>query len=105
ALIFAESTATRAAPAAKRSSAARGTAGIVIGDCRVRLLNEVQLSSARTGILEVAVAEGETVQSGTVVARLRDRLQQVSQAIARREASNDIDARFARKASELAQAK
>ena len=104
-LFAAGSPTTRAAPGAKRSSVARESAGIVVNDCRVRLLNEVQLSSARTGILELAVAEGETVKSGTVVARLRDRLQRVNHAIAEREASNDIDVRFARKASELAQAK
>jgi multidrug efflux pump subunit AcrA (membrane-fusion protein) len=104
-LIAAELPATRSAPAAKRSSAPREPAEIVISDCRVKLLNEVQLSSARSGILELAVSEGEAVKSGTVVARLRDRLQQVSRAIAQREASNDIDVRFARKASELAQAK
>jgi multidrug efflux pump subunit AcrA (membrane-fusion protein) len=104
-LFAAGAPATRAAPGSKRSNISREPAGIVVDDCRVRLLNEVQLSSARTGILELAVAEGETVKSGTVVARLRDRLQRVSHAIAEREASNDIDVRFARKASELAQTK
>ena len=104
-LLAAGSPATRAAPGGKRTSVSQEPAGIVVGDCRVRLLNEVQLSSARTGILEMAVAEGETVKSGAVVARLRDRLQRVGHAIAEREATNDIDVRFARKASELAQAK
>jgi len=104
-LLAAGSPPTRAAPGSKRSSVSQEPAGIVIGDCRVRLLNEVQLSSARTGILDMAVTEGETVKSGAVVARLRDRLQRVSHAIAEREAANDIDVRFARKASELAQAK
>jgi multidrug efflux pump subunit AcrA (membrane-fusion protein) len=104
-LAAAGSTKTRAAPSARRSSGSQEPAGIVVDDCRVRLLNEVQLSSARTGILELAVAEGETVKAGAVAARLRDKLQRVSHAIAQREASNDIDVRFARKASELAQAK
>jgi multidrug efflux pump subunit AcrA (membrane-fusion protein) len=101
-LLAAGSPLTRAAPGGRRSGAAPEPAGIVIGDCRVRLLNEVQLSSARTGTLEVAVTEGETVKSGSVVAQLRDRLQRVGHAIAQREAANDIDVRFARKASELA---
>jgi multidrug efflux pump subunit AcrA (membrane-fusion protein) len=104
-LLAAGSPLTRAAPGGRRSGAAPEPAGIVIGDCRVRLLNEVQLSSARTGILEVAVTEGETVKTGSVVAQLRDRLQRVGHAIAQREAGNDVDVRFARKASELAQAK
>lgn len=104
-LMAMDSSPTRGAPPAKRSPSLREPGEIVVGDCRVRFLNEVQLSSARTGILELAAAEGETVKAGTVVVRLRDRLQQVGQAIARREASNDIDVRFARKASELAQAK
>lgn len=104
-LVASGSTTTRAAPGTRRASTAHEPAGIVVKDCRVRLLNDVQLSSARTGILELTVAEGESVKSGTVVARLRDKLQRVSHSIADREASNDIDVRFARKASELAQAK
>jgi membrane fusion protein, multidrug efflux system len=94
-----------AAPPHKRAGAAQESAEIIVGDCRVKFFNEVQLSSARTGILELVATEGETVTAGTVVVRLRDKLQQVSRAIAQREASNDIDVRFARKASELAQAK
>ena len=89
-LVAAGAPTTRAAPATRRATASQEPAGIVVSDCRVRLLNEVQLSSARTGILELAVAEGETVKSGTVVARLRDRLQRVGHSIAEREASTAL---------------
>jgi multidrug efflux pump subunit AcrA (membrane-fusion protein) len=99
------SSSTRAAPAAKKAATSPERSEIVVTDCRVRFLNEVSLSSARTGIIETTANEGETVKVGTVVARLRDRLQQVTRSIAQREATNDIEVRFATKASELAQAK
>lgn len=80
--------------------------GVVeVSDCRVKLLDEVQLASARTGIVEMVASEGETIAAGEIVARLRDGLPQIGHAIAEREATNDIEVRFARKASELAQVK
>ncbi|MBS0262896.1 MAG: efflux RND transporter periplasmic adaptor subunit [Planctomycetes bacterium] len=95
----------RAAPPAKKSLATVEPAEILVTDCRVRFLNEVPLACSRSGILELTANEGDTVKAGTVVARLRDRLQQVTRTIAQREATNDIEIRFAAKASELAQAK
>jgi RND family efflux transporter MFP subunit len=92
-------------PRPRRASLVAAPAEIVVGDCRVRLLKEVQLASARTGIVDTVAVEGETVRAGAVVARLRDNLLRVARAIAEREAANDVEVRFARKASELAQVK
>lgn len=55
-------------------------------------------------LAEVA-AEGAVVSAGQTVARLRDHLLRASLAIAEREAANEVEVRFARKASELAQLK
>jgi membrane fusion protein, multidrug efflux system len=92
-------------PAKFREQPSAAADVIVVPDCRVRLTNEVQLASARTGILEMVVAEGEPISRGDVVARLHDELPHIGHAIAEREATNDIEVRFARKASELAQVK
>jgi RND family efflux transporter MFP subunit len=96
------------APVAPRAKAAHNSPArreIEIPDCRVRLLSEVQLASSRTGIVDVVAGEGEVVRAGAPVAKLRDQLLRVAQKIAEREAANDVEIRFARKASELAQVK
>ncbi len=91
-------------PRGAKSPAARGELASV-PNCRVKLLDEVQLASERTGIVDTIVAEGDDVRAGEVVVRLRDGLLRAGHAIVEREASNDVEVRFARKASELAQLK
>lgn len=76
-----------------------------VPQCRVRLIDEVQLASEQTGILESLAVEGSQVPAGNIVAQLRDRSVRASLAMAEREATNNIDVRFAGKASELAQLK
>lgn len=76
---------------------------LTIADCRVSLLSRTNVAGERMGILEVVeVREGDLVQAGQVLARLRDQLAQAALATADREARNDIDLRYAKKASELA---
>lgn len=76
---------------------------IRLSDCRVKLVDEVELAAERTGILDFVVAEGTTVQADDVVARLRDDVPRAGLAVVTRQAQNDVDVRYARKAGELAQ--
>lgn len=78
---------------------------ILIPECRVNLVNEVSLSCERAGILEFVALQGAVVRQGEVIVRLRDAIARSTYLIAERESSNDIEIRFARKASELAQLK
>lgn len=89
----------------RAAEAAQTSKSFDVDDCRVRLIDDVQLASARTGIVESVVVEGEVVESGQIVARLKDEILQAGLAITERQAENDIEVRFARKASELAQLK
>ena len=93
-------------PAAARQAATpSGSEPFQVPQCRVRLMDEVQLASEQTGILENLAAEGRYVAGGSTVAQLRDQSVRASLAMAEREATNDIDVRFAGKASEHAQLK
>jgi multidrug efflux pump subunit AcrA (membrane-fusion protein) len=73
--------------------------------CRVKLLDDVPLASERSGIVEETVTEGATVEAGQVVVRLKDHIARAAMAVSEREAGNDIEVRFSRKATELAQMK
>ncbi len=84
-------------------SKARGP--IVVPDCRIHVVNEVSLACERSGILDFAVAQGGFVKQGEVIARLRDSIARASYAIAEQESANDVEIRFAKKASQLAQLK
>lgn len=78
---------------------------IVVPQCRIRLNDDVQLSCERTGILDVVVQEGTEVKAGSVVAKIRDDEVRANLAVISKEASNDVEVRFAQKATELAQVK
>lgn len=76
---------------------------IEIPDCRVSLITRATLAGERAGVLEsIQVHEGETVEAGELIAQLRDAVPRAALEAADREARNDIDLRYARKASELA---
>ncbi len=78
---------------------------IVVPECRIHIVNELSLSSERSGILDFVTPQGTFVKQGQVIAQLRDAIARASYSIAEREASNDIEIRFAKKAGELAQLK
>jgi multidrug resistance efflux pump len=82
-----------------------GSGAIVVPQCRIRLNDDVQLSCERTGILDVVVQEGAEVKAGSIVAKIRDDEVRANLAVISKEASNDIEVRFAQKATELAQIK
>ena len=80
-----------------------GVSPIVLPNCRLRVVHDVQLASERSGILAYVVPAGSYVKAGTTVAHLRDSVARASLAIAEKEAADDIEIRFARKATEVAQ--
>lgn len=78
---------------------------IVVQDCRISALNAASLASERNGILERVVAPGELVKQGEVIAQIRDASARAALRVAEKEAASDVDLRYARIASELAQLK
>lgn len=78
---------------------------IVVPECRLKVAHEVELSCERGGVLDFVAEEGSQVQQGQVIVLLRDAVARATYAIAEKESANDIEVRFARKASELAQLK
>jgi len=78
---------------------------VEVEEARVRLMDDVQLASPRTGIVERVPSEGDEVGLQEEVVRLRAEVLEAGLRITARQAENDIDVRFARKASELAQLK
>jgi macrolide-specific efflux system membrane fusion protein len=95
----------RGAGAAHAAGAGRTEQAVTIPQCRVQVVDEVHLAAERGGILAEVAPAGAYVASGSVVAQLRDSVARAGLAIAEKEAANDIEVRFARKAAELAQLK
>ncbi|QDT36187.1 Multidrug resistance protein MdtA precursor [Stratiformator vulcanicus] len=78
---------------------------LVIDRCRIEPWRTTTLSSAVNGVLQtIDVEEGDTVQAGSVLARLDAKAVRASLTYLAKQAENDIDLRFARKAAELAEA-
>jgi multidrug resistance efflux pump len=78
---------------------------VIVSGCRLTYVDAVTLSSERAGVLAEIAEPGAALAAGQDVARLRDGVLKASLAIAEREASNDVDVRFAAKAAELAELK
>lgn len=76
---------------------------VTVAGCRLVFANAVELASERQGILAEIAAPGAEIGAGRDVARLRDSVLKATLAIAEREATNDIEVRFAAKAAELAE--
>jgi membrane fusion protein, multidrug efflux system len=77
---------------------------LTIADCRLVASEKASLAGERAGIIEtITVHEGEHVEQGDVVAMLRDDVPRAAYVTAEAEAGNDVELRFAQKASELAQ--
>jgi macrolide-specific efflux system membrane fusion protein len=90
--------------AAHTSLAADKAEPIAVSPCRVKLLDSVILASARTGVLSfVEPSEGDLVSAKQQVAGLMDEIARAQYAGAEKEASNDVEIRYAQKATELAQ--
>src|SRR5260370_39727622 len=88
-------------PAAAQVS--RAPRRIPVQRCTVRLFDEVILSFERPGILgEISVREGDTVEQGQLLAKLKDDVAGTALRVAEIEAASDIDIRYAQAASAVA---
>jgi RND family efflux transporter MFP subunit len=88
-------------PAAAQTS--RASRPIDAKQCTVRLFDEVVLSVERPGILgEIPVREGDLVEEGQFLAKLKDDVARAALAVAEIEAASDVDIRYAQAASGVA---
>ena len=75
---------------------------VVIRDCRIEPVNQVVLASVRAGtLMQFSLREGDAVQEDQIVATLNDGVARARQAVAKHEAENDVDVRYARKSSQV----
>lgn len=75
-----------------------------IADCRIVLIDHVVLACDRSGILKsIEFKEGMHVQARQEVALVADDVAIANLALAERKAANDVEVRFSRKASEIAE--
>ncbi len=78
---------------------------ILVQRCTVRFFDEAILSFERPGILgELAVREGDLVEEGQFLAKLKDDVAKAALRVAEIEAASDVDIRYAEAASGVAQA-
>lgn len=78
---------------------------IRLTDCHLQLIDQVVLASDRPGILEfVEPEEGDFVEAGVQVAGLKDEVARAALAVAKHKMENDVQKRYAEKASEVAHA-
>ena len=76
---------------------------ILVDGCRIKLIDEVTLAADRPGTLKfVEAKEGDMVEAGQEVARLKDDVAAARYEIARKTTENDVAVRYATKASEVA---
>jgi RND family efflux transporter MFP subunit len=78
---------------------------IVIQQCRVELIDSVELACERAGVLDLVAREGQQVKKGEVVAHVRDFLSRMALEIFNKRANNDVEIRYAQKAQELEELK
>ena len=75
----------------------------VLRSCSLSFVDNVELAFQQSGVLDFIVEEGQQVGEGETVAHIQDAVLQASFAVVQRQAENDIEVRYARKASELQQ--
>ena len=80
------------------------TKQVVLKRCRISLIDEVTLASERPGTISFVVPEeGDTVRAGQQVAGMRDDVARATARIAQVKAKNDVQIRYAKKSSQVAQ--
>ena len=72
--------------------------------CRIKPAHQVTLSVNQSGVLDSVPQEGDPVEVGQKVILLEDGLARAALAVAEKEATNDVDIRHAKAASEVARA-
>lgn len=94
-----------AVAAIAQERAGRNSNTLQLSECRIKLIDRVTLASDRPGIIEfVGATEGADVAADEQIAGLKDDVARARLAVAKREAENDIEVRYAVKASEVADA-
>jgi RND family efflux transporter MFP subunit len=84
--------------------AARLSSTIVLQQCRIKLIDFAVLAADHPGILaDVIPKEGDNVKAEQLLSSLKDAVVRARLARADKEASNDIEIRFSKKAEEVAQ--
>ncbi len=76
---------------------------VVLQGCQIKLFYDVQLAAEKAGVLDMVVPEGQWVKQGEMLAHTRDDVVKASLAVANKQAANDVEIRYAKKAGELAQ--
>jgi multidrug efflux pump subunit AcrA (membrane-fusion protein) len=81
------------------------TSAITVENCNVSLVDSAELAAAVPGVLELVAPEiGDVVVEDEVIIGLLAEVQKAQKAIAQKEATNDVEIRYAKKAAELADA-
>ena len=75
----------------------------ILKNCSLSFVDNVELAFQQGGVLDFIVAEGHRVEDGETVAHIQDAVVQASFEVVKRQAENDIEVRYAKKASELQQ--
>ncbi len=93
-------------PAAGQEKSKRPKASAVtVGRCYIKLIDEVTLAGGRTGILAfVEPREGDAVRKDQQVAGVVDDVAVATFNVAEKEATNDVEIRFAKAARDVAKA-
>ncbi len=97
--------AVTAAPAADppKSAASANEPTVTARGCRVTLDREALLAADRVGILDaIPPGEGDRVEAGQLVAKLKDEVAAAALAVAEETARADIEIRYAQKAADVA---
>ncbi|WP_166822342.1 efflux RND transporter periplasmic adaptor subunit [Thalassoroseus pseudoceratinae] len=76
---------------------------VVLRNCSLSFVDNVDLAFQQGGVLDFIVAEGQQVDENETVAHIQDAVLLASFAVVSRQAENDIEVRYARKASEVQQ--
>lgn len=87
-----------------KAKAKAANAGVVsVPHCRLKFVQKATLASAQPGVLKfVTPTEGSKIKKDTVIASLKDEVAAAQLAIAKKEAENDVDIKYARKAADVA---
>lgn len=75
---------------------------IRLPNCRIKPAGQVTLSANQSGSLLSVPQEGDLVEAGTTVIRLDDELALAALAVAEKQATNDVDVRYAIISSDVA---
>jgi len=85
------------------AEATKLTRPISVASCSVKLIDEAVLAFERPGILgAIEVREGDLVESGHFLAKLKDDVAKAALAVAAETAASDIDIRYAQAAADIA---